>query len=97
MSAKDVEWQVRFEELAEQVAKLWKARCLDAESMTEVNTRIASHLSTALPVREKVAEAASQALPPSPPTSGYRVRDPSLLPPPEHNDGKGRPITPPRC
>jgi hypothetical protein len=68
ISAKDVEWQARFEELAEQVAKLSKAGCLDAESIAEVKTRIASHPSTALPVREKVAEATPPAPPPSPPT-----------------------------
>jgi hypothetical protein len=56
---KDVEWQAQFKELAEQVAKLSKVRCLDAESITEVKTRITSCPSTALLVREKVAKAAS--------------------------------------
>jgi hypothetical protein len=42
ISAKDIEWQVRFEELVEQVAKLLKARCLDTESIAEVKTRITS-------------------------------------------------------
>jgi hypothetical protein len=43
-------------ELAEQVAKLSKAGCLDDKSIAEVKTRIASYLSTALLVREKVAK-----------------------------------------
>jgi hypothetical protein len=51
ISAKDVEWQVQFKGLAEQVAKLSKARCLDAENITEVKIRIASDTSTTLPVR----------------------------------------------
>jgi hypothetical protein len=64
ISAKDVEWQARFEELAEQVAKLSKAGCLDAESIAEVKTRIASRPSTALPVREKVAGSSSSSATP---------------------------------
>jgi hypothetical protein len=63
ISAKDVEWQARFEELAEQVAKPSKAGRLDAESIAEVKTRIASCPSTALLVTQKVMEAA----PPAPP------------------------------
>jgi hypothetical protein len=63
---KDVEWLARFEESAEQVAKFSKAGCLDAESIAEMKTRIASHPSTALPVRKKVAEAVPPALPLSP-------------------------------
>jgi hypothetical protein len=35
ISAKDVGWQARFEELAEQVAKLSKAGGMDAESIME--------------------------------------------------------------
>jgi hypothetical protein len=54
---------VPFEELAEQVAKLSKAGSLNAESNAEVKTKIASDPSTALPVREKGAEAT----PPAPP------------------------------
>jgi hypothetical protein len=51
ISAKDVEWHMRFEELAEQVAKLPKAGCLNAESIVKVKIRIASQPSTTLPVR----------------------------------------------
>jgi hypothetical protein len=86
ISAKDVEWQGRFEELAEQVAKLSKAERLDGESIVEVKTRITSYPLTAFPVREKVAGATPLVPPLSPPTSGRRfVRDLSLSPPPENN------------
>jgi hypothetical protein len=88
---------VQFEELAEQVAKLSKARCLDAESIIEVKTRIASRLSTALPVREKVVEAAPLAPPPLPPTGSYRVWNPSPSLPQDNNDEEGRQCPPPRC
>jgi hypothetical protein len=53
--------------LAEQVAKLSKTGRLDAESIADVKTRIVSYPSTALPVKEKVAEAASPVPRPSPP------------------------------
>jgi hypothetical protein len=86
ISANDVEWQGQFEELAEQVAKLSKARCLDAKGIAEVKTWTASHPSHILPVREKDAEAAPPALPPSPPTGGRRVRDPSPSSPPGNNE-----------
>jgi hypothetical protein len=88
----DVEWKVRFKELAEQVAKLSKARCLDAESIADVKTRIASHPSTALPVRETVGEPGSPALFTSPLPSSGRVRDVSPSPSPETNDEKSRQI-----
>jgi hypothetical protein len=97
ISTKDVEWQVRFEELAEQVAKFSKAGHLDAESIAEVKTRIASCPLTALPVRKKVAEAAPPAPPPITPTVGRRVRDPSPSPLPENNDEEGRHSPLPRC
>jgi hypothetical protein len=48
---------VWFEELAEQVAKLSKAGCLDAENIAKVKIRIASRPSTAFLVRKKVTEA----------------------------------------
>jgi hypothetical protein len=95
--AKDVEWQTLFEELAEQVTKLSNARCLDAERITEVKTRITSHSSTVLPLREKVAEAAPPAPPPLPTTGGRGIRNPSPLPPSENNDEEGRQSHPPRC
>jgi hypothetical protein len=72
--------------LAEQVAKLSKARCLDIESITEVKIRIASYPSTALHVREKVAEAPPPVPTQSPPAGGHRVRDLSLSPPPKYNE-----------
>jgi hypothetical protein len=73
------------QELAEQVAKLSKASRLDAESIVEVKTRITSRLSTALPVRETVAEATPPVPSPSPPTGSHHVRDPSPSPLPENN------------
>jgi hypothetical protein len=88
--AKDVEWQVQFEELAEQVAKLAIAACLDAESIAEVKIRIASRSSTALLVREKVAEVAPPATLPSPPSCGCHGWDTSPSPLPENNDEEGR-------
>jgi hypothetical protein len=97
ISAKDVEWQIRFEELAEQVAKLSKACQLDAESIVEVKTRIASCPSTALPVREKGAEATPRASPLSAPTGGHCVRDPSSSPLLENNDEEKGQSSPPRC
>jgi hypothetical protein len=96
ISAKDIEWQAWFEELAEQVAKLLKAEHLDAETMAEVTIRIANCLSTALPVREKVAEAASPMLPPSPLTGSHHECDPSRSPLPQNNDEEGRQSLPPR-
>jgi hypothetical protein len=42
--AKDIEWQARFEELVDQLAKLSKAGRLDAKSIKEVTTRIVTHL-----------------------------------------------------
>jgi hypothetical protein len=84
--AKDIEWQVRFKELAEQVAKLSKARRLDAESIAKVKIRIASRSSTALLLREKVADAAPPAATLSPSTSRHRMRDPSLSLPSENNE-----------
>jgi hypothetical protein len=69
--------------LAEQLAKLLKTGCLDAESIAEVKPRIASCPSTTLPVRDKVAEAAPLA--------------PHPLPPPENNDEEGKQSSPPRC
>jgi hypothetical protein len=78
--AKDIEWQAQFEELAKQVAKLSKAGLLDAESIAKMKTRITSHQSSTLPVREKVAKATLPAPLPSPPTSGHRLRDPSSSP-----------------
>jgi hypothetical protein len=95
--AKDVNWQARFEELAEQVAKLSKAGRLDAESIAEVKTRIASCPSTALLVRKKVVEAAPPASPPSLPTCSYRVWELSPSPLPENNDDEGRQSPPPTC
>jgi hypothetical protein len=73
---------VRFEELGEQVAKLSKAGCLDAESIAKVKTMITSRPCTTLPVREKVADATPLAPPPLPPTSSHHVKvhSPSLLP-----------------
>jgi hypothetical protein len=96
ISAKDVEWQVWFEELAEQIAKLSKAGCLDADSIAEVKTRIASHSSTALLVMEKVAKATYLLLSTSPPTSGHRIRDPFPSPPPEKHEDEERQTSPPR-
>jgi hypothetical protein len=78
--AKDVEWQAWFKELAEQGAKLSKARRQDAESITEVKTMIASCGSIALLVREKIVEAMPRAPPSLPPIGGHRVRDPSPSP-----------------
>jgi hypothetical protein len=95
-SAKDVEWQGQFEVLAEQVAKLPKARCLDAESILKVMTRIASRASTTLPLREKFVEATSQAPLTSPPTAGYHVRDPSPSLSPENREEETRQSRPPR-
>jgi hypothetical protein len=94
--AEDIEWQAQFEKLAEQVAKLSKARRLDAESIAEVKTRIASYPSTALPVREKLAEAALQCHPHHP---QLVVVVYGILPhhsPPENNDEEGRQSLPPR-
>jgi hypothetical protein len=82
--AQDVEYQARFEGLAEQVAKLSKPRPLDVESIGEVTTRIASHLAIILPVREKIVEASSPALPPSPLTGGHHISNPSPSPPAEN-------------
>jgi hypothetical protein len=84
----NIEWQAQFEELAEQVAKLSKAGCLDAESIAEVMTRIASHPYTLLLVREKGIEATLLVAPPSPLTAGCLVRDHSPSPPPETNEEK---------
>jgi hypothetical protein len=86
--AKDVEWYAWFEELAEQVTKLSKARCLDAQIIAEMKTRIPSHPSTALAVRDKIAEASPAAPHPSPPSGSHHVRDQSPSPPPENNDDK---------
>jgi hypothetical protein len=97
ISAKDIEWQARFEELAEQVAKLSKAGCQDTESIVEVKLRIASCPCTALPVRAKGAEATLPALLLSPPTAGHYVRDPSQSPLPENNKEEERHSTPPQC
>jgi hypothetical protein len=60
------------------------------QSITAVKTRIASRPLTALPVRDKVVEAAPLGPPPLPPTSDYRVWDLSLSPQPEKNDEVGR-------
>jgi hypothetical protein len=90
ISAKDIESQAPFEELAQQVSKLSNARHLHAESIAEAKTRITSHSLTLLPVREKVVEAAPPAPPPSSLTIGSHVRDPPRSPPPENNDEKRR-------
>jgi hypothetical protein len=71
--AKDVWWQVRFEQFADQVAKLSEKGRLDAESIADVKTRIAISPLTALLVREKVAEAAPPVPPLSPSTSGCHI------------------------
>jgi hypothetical protein len=97
ISAKDVKWQVWFEELAEQVTKVLKAGHLDAESILEMKTRISSRSSTTLPVREKVAKAATPAPLPSPPTGSCHIWDPSPSPSPENNDKEGRHCPPLRC
>jgi hypothetical protein len=75
-----------FEELAEQLAKLSKAECLDAKSIAVVMTSITSHPSTALLEREKGMERAPPGLLPSPPISSDRVRDTFLSPSPENNE-----------
>jgi hypothetical protein len=54
--AKDVEWQVWLEELAEQVVKLSKAGYLDTGTIAELKTRITSSFLTELLVRAKVAD-----------------------------------------
>jgi hypothetical protein len=90
MLANDVEWQVWFQEFAEQVAKLSKPRRLDTESITEVKTRIASYPSTTLLVREKNMEATPPVLSPSRLAGGHCIRDPSLSPPPEINEEEER-------
>jgi hypothetical protein len=97
ISANDVTWQVRFEELVEEVAKISTGGYLDAKKSVEVNTRIASCPSTTLLVREKVAEASPLAPPLSPPTGSYRVSNPSPLSPPENNEEQERQSPPPQC
>jgi hypothetical protein len=77
---------VRFKEFAEQVAKFWEAECLDAESITEIKSKIARSPSSGLLVREKIVEAAHLALPSLPPTRGCHVRDPFPSQPPENKD-----------
>jgi hypothetical protein len=69
---------------------------MDAESIAEAKTRIASRSSTAVIVREKIVEVAPPALPLSPPTSGHHVRDPSSSPPLENKDEEGKQCPPPR-
>jgi hypothetical protein len=64
--------------------------------IAEVKTRIARHLSTTLPVRKKVAEAAPPAPPPSPPTGSHRVRDLFPSPLPETNEEEEGQSPPPR-
>jgi type IV secretory pathway VirB10-like protein len=71
--------------LPEQVAKLSKARHLDAESIAEVKTRITSRPSTILRGPEKGSKTPPPARPPLPPTSSHRIRDPFPLPSPENN------------
>jgi hypothetical protein len=82
--------------LAEQIAKVPKAGHLDAESITEVRTRIASHPSTRLLVREKVVKATPPALPLLSLTSSHCVKDLSPSPPPENIDEKVGQSLPPR-
>jgi hypothetical protein len=72
------------------VTKLSKAGHLDAESIAEVKTRITSHTSTTLPIREKVAVAAPLVQPPSRPTGSRCVQNPSPSPLPENNNRDGR-------
>jgi hypothetical protein len=87
---------MRFEELAEPVAKLSKAGSLDAESIVEIKTRITTCPSTALPVREIVVEMTSPVLSASPPNGGCRVRNPSPSPLLEQNKKEDRYRPPPR-
>jgi hypothetical protein len=97
ISAKEIEWQARFEELGEQVATHSEAGHLDAESITEVKTRITCHQSTTFPVRKKGVEATLLAPPPSPPTTGRHIRYPSPSPPPENNEEEERQSPLPQC
>jgi hypothetical protein len=82
--------------LAEKVAKLSKAGYLDAESIVEIKIGIASYLSAALPVRDKVAEATPPAPPPSPLTGRYRIRNSSQSLPLVYNEEEERQSPPPR-
>jgi hypothetical protein len=85
ISAQDVDWQVQFEELVEEVGKLSKSRHLDAKYIAEVKTRIASHPSTVLSIGENIATATALAPLLSPTTDGHHVRYPFALPLPEYN------------